>query len=64
MVFTGDALFRDSIGRTDFPDSNHTELIHNIKERLFTLPDETVVYPGHSESTEIGYEKEYNYYIR
>ncbi|MBQ8270411.1 MAG: MBL fold metallo-hydrolase [Bacteroidaceae bacterium] len=64
MVFTGDALFRNSIGRTDFPDSDHQTLINCIKERLFTLPDDTVVYPGHSESTTIGYEKDYNMYIR
>lgn len=64
MIFTGDALFRDSIGRTDFPDSNHNELISNIKERLFILPDDTVVYPGHSEPTQIGYEKEYNFFVK
>lgn len=64
MLFSGDALFRDSIGRTDFPDSNHNQLLTNIKERLFTLPQETIVYPGHDRSTTIGYEKEYNMFIR
>ena len=64
MVFTGDALFRDSIGRTDFPDSNHAQLIKSIKERLFTLPPDTVVYPGHSEPTTIGYEAEYNFFVK
>ena len=64
MVFTGDALFRDSIGRTDFPDSNHAQLIKSIKERLFTLPHDTVVYPGHSEPTTIGYEVEYNFFVK
>ncbi len=64
MVFTGDALFRDSVGRTDFPDSNHRQLIESIKQQLFTLPDETIVYPGHAEPTNIGYEKEYNFYIK
>ena len=62
-LFSGDALFHNSIGRTDFPDSNHAALIRNIKERLFTLPDETIVYPGHDRSTTIGYEKEYNMFI-
>lgn len=64
VVFTGDALFRNSIGRTDFPDSDHATLIRRIKEGLFTLPDDTKVCPGHSEETTIGYEKDYNMYIR
>lgn len=63
-LFSGDALFRDSIGRTDFHDSSFATLIDNIKNRLFTLPDETVVYPGHDKSTTIGYEKNYNLFIR
>ena len=63
-LFTGDALFCQSIGRTDFPDSNHMELITAIREKLFTLPDDTVVYPGHSEKTTIGIEKRYNMYVR
>ena len=64
VLFTGDALFCQSIGRTDFPDSDHTQLITAIRERLFTLPDDTVVYPGHSDKTTIGIEKEYNMYVR
>lgn len=64
MIFTGDALFRDSIGRTDFPDSNHEQLINSIKNKLFTLPDDTIVYPGHAEPTNIKYEKEYNFFVR
>lgn len=64
MVFTGDALFHGSIGRTDFPDGDHNTLIKCIKEKLFTLPDDTRVFPGHSEPTFIGMEKEYNMYVR
>ncbi len=63
-VFTGDALFRSSIGRTDFADSDYSTLIRSIKEKLFTLPDDTVVFPGHSEESTIGYEKDYNMYVR
>ncbi len=64
MVFTGDALFHGSVGRTDFPDGDHDTLIRCIKEKLFTLPDDTRVFPGHSEPTFIGMEKEYNMYVR
>lgn len=64
ILFSGDALFHGSIGRTDFPDSDHNALITAIRERLFTLPDDTVVYPGHDRPTTIGYEKEYNMYVR
>jgi glyoxylase-like metal-dependent hydrolase (beta-lactamase superfamily II) len=64
VLFTGDALFCQSIGRTDFHDSNHTQLITAIREKLFALPDDTTVYPGHSEKTTIGFEKRYNIYLR
>lgn len=64
VVFTGDALFNQSIGRTDFPDSDHRQLLASIREKLFTLPDDTVVYPGHEEKTTIGFEKQYNMFFR
>lgn len=63
-IFTGDALFCQSIGRTDFPDSDHNALVTAIKEKLFTLPEATVVYPGHGEKTTIGFEKRYNMFLR
>lgn len=59
-VFAGDALFQGSIGRTDFPGSSHQDLIKNIQDKLFTLPDETVVFPGHGGPTQIGLEKQFN----
>jgi len=64
VLFTGDALFADSIGRTDFPGADHTRLITGIRERILTWPDETVVYPGHGPATTIGHERRTNPYLR
>ncbi|MBQ9246198.1 MBL fold metallo-hydrolase [bacterium] len=63
-VFTGDALFYRSIGRTDFYDGDYDTLIHSIKTNLLPLPDDTVVYPGHGPSSTIKNEKTYNTYIK
>ena len=64
IVFCGDVLFQGSIGRSDFPDSNHQQLIHSITTRLYTLPDDAVVMPGHGDSTTIGQEKRTNPFVR
>jgi hydroxyacylglutathione hydrolase len=64
LVFSGDALFREGIGRTDFPGSSYERLIESIEQRLFALPDETVVYPGHGPSTTIGHERNHNLWVR
>ena len=62
-VLTGDALFNQSIGRTDLPGGNLNTLIHSIRERLFKLDDETIVYPGHGPETTIGDEKLANPFV-
>lgn len=56
-LFSGDTLFYGTIGRTDFPGGNYKEIVHSIKEKLYKLPDDTVVYPGHGGETTIGFEK-------
>ncbi len=56
ILISGDVLFRDSIGRTDLPTGDYELLNENIKNKLYSLPDETVVYPGHGPETTIGEE--------
>lgn len=63
VVFTGDALFAGSIGRTDLPGGNYETLINSIRTRLFSLPSETVVYPGHGNQTSIKAEMSSNPYF-
>lgn len=63
-VITGDTLFAESVGRTDFPGSSHEALISSIHSKLLPLPDETQVYPGHGESSTIGRERRYNPYLK
>lgn len=64
VVFVGDTLFAGSIGRTDFPGGDFNTLISSIQTKLFTLPDDVMVYTGHMEPTSIGREKKFNPFCR
>lgn len=63
LVCGGDVLFREGIGRTDFPDGDFTALAAGIRGRLYTLPDDTVVLPGHGEPTTVGHERRHNPFV-
>ncbi len=63
ICITGDVLFNESIGRTDLWGGDYDILISSIENKLLTLPDEVVIYPGHGESSTIGYEKQNNPFI-
>jgi len=63
-LFTGDTLFAESIGRTDFPGGSFNQLMQSVKTRLFTYPDETKVYPGHGPKTTIKWEKDHNPFLK
>lgn len=64
VVFSGDTLFAQSVGRTDFPGGSHAQLINSIKSKLLPLPDELKVLPGHGPATSIGDEREMNPFIQ
>ncbi len=62
-VFVGDTLFAGSVGRTDLPGGNASQLLHSIREKLFALPGSFVVYPGHGPATSIAHEKATNPFV-
>ncbi len=64
VVFSGDTLFNCGIGRTDFPGCSYEELMESIVNKLLSLPDDTIVYPGHGPSSTIGDERKHNPFIR
>lgn len=64
VAFVGDVIFRESIGRTDFPGSSHQQLIETIRTKIYTLPDNTILYNGHGPETTVRHEKKYNPFVR
>lgn len=63
ILVSGDTLFEESVGRTDFPTGSMSTLVRSIKEKLMVLPEDVKVYPGHGSATTIGYEKENNPFL-
>ncbi len=64
ILFSGDTLFYESVGRTDFAGASAASLMKSIKEKLLLLPDDTVIYPGHGRSSTIGHEKRHNPFLK
>jgi len=64
LAFSGDVIFRGSIGRTDFPGCSYKDLERSILEKIYTLPDDTVLYNGHGPETTVGHEKATNPFVR
>ena len=63
-LFSGDVLFYRAVGRSDFKGGDGPTLVRSIKEKIYTLPDETIVYAGHELATTVGSEKQLNHYVR
>jgi glyoxylase-like metal-dependent hydrolase (beta-lactamase superfamily II) len=63
-LIAGDTLFMDSIGRTDLPGGDSRQILRSIRDKLFPLPDDTLVIPGHGPTTTLGREKEFNYFLQ
>lgn len=64
IALVGDVIFSGSIGRTDFPDGDEEALYEGIQKKIYTLPDETILYPGHGPTTTVGHEKRTNPFVR
>lgn len=63
-LIAGDTLFRDSIGRTDLPGGDSRQILRSIHDKFFPLPDDAVVIPGHGDTTTLGREKQFNYFLQ
>ncbi len=64
LAFVGDVIFYEGIGRTDFPRSDHNQLLQTIRTKIYTLPDEMNLLPGHGPETTVAHEKQHNPFVR
>ncbi len=62
-LFSGDTIFKESIGRCDLPGGNFNQIVQSIEQKIFILPDNTTIYPGHGKSTTVAWEKSHNSYL-
>jgi glyoxylase-like metal-dependent hydrolase (beta-lactamase superfamily II) len=62
-LFSGDTIFRESVGRCDLPGGDFNQIVDSIEQKVFELPDETVIYPGHGKTTTVGWEKVHNSFM-
>ena len=62
-LFSGDTIFRESVGRCDLPGGNFDQIVKSIEDKIFTLPENTIIYPGHGKTTSVAWEKEHNSYL-
>ena len=63
MLFSGDTVFRESVGRCDLEGGDFEQIVESIKTKIFTLPEATIIYPGHGKSTDVAWEKEHNHFM-
>ena len=63
MLFSGDTIFKDSVGRCDMEGGDFKQIVKSIKTKIFTLPDDIIIYPGHGEATTVGWEKVHNQFM-
>ncbi len=62
-LFSGDTIFKEAVGRCDLPGGNFDQIVESIENKIFTLPEDTIIYPGHGKTTTVGWEKEHNMFL-
>ena len=62
-LFSGDTIFKESVGRCDLPGGDFDQIVESIESKIFTLPEDTIIYPGHGRTTTVGWEKEHNMFM-